>query len=182
MKGEGTVFAVGDYVMKTSKGVCHIDDITHLDMTGVDRDKLFYVMTPLDGRGSTLYVSVDADGNSIRAAMTKGEAERVIKSIPSIEEAWVENDKLREQCYKDAVRSGSPEALIGIIKTIYSRKKMREGQGKKNTAVDERYFKQAEELLYAEIAFALGMNKDEVNDYVTSCIRGYGSKSKAKVS
>ena len=166
------MFEIGDYVMKTSKGVCHIDDITHLDMAGIDKEKLYYVMTPLDGRGSTLYVSVDAGPNNIRAAMTKGQAEDVINAIPEIKEAWVENDKLREQCYKDAVRSGSPEALISIIKTIYSRKKIREDQGKKNTAVDERYFKQAEELLYAEIAFALGKDKSEICDYITSCIRG----------
>ena len=165
------MFSIGDYVMKTSKGVCHIDDITHLDMAGIDKDKLYYVMTPIDGKGSTLYVSVDTAQESIRAAMTKGQAENVIDSIPSIEEAWVENDKLREQCYKDAVRSGSPEALIGIIKTIYARKKLREGQGKKNTAVDERYFKQAEDLLFAEIAFALGKNKDEIRDYITDMIR-----------
>ena len=165
------MFSIGDYVMKTSKGVCHIDDITHLDMAGIDKDKLYYVMTPIDGKGSTLYVSVDTAQESIRAAMTKGQAENVIDSIPSIEEAWVENDKLREQCYKDAVRSGSPEALIGIIKNIYARKKLREGQGKKNTAVDERYFKQAEDLLFAEIAFALGKNKDEIHDYITDMIR-----------
>ena len=165
------MFSIGDYVMKTSKGVCHIDDITHLDMSGIDKDKLYYVMTPIDGKGSTLYVSVDTAQESIRAAMTKGQAENVIDSIPSIEEAWVENDKLREQCYKDAVRSGSPEALIGIIKTIYARKKLREGQGKKNTAVDERYFKQAEDLLYAEIAFALGKSKDDISDYITDMIR-----------
>ncbi len=165
------MFSIGDYVMKTSKGVFHIDDITHLDMSGIDKDKLYYVMTPIDGKGSTMYVSVDTAQESIRAAMTKGQAENVIDSIPSIEEAWVENDKLREQCYKDAVRSGSPEALIGIIKTIYARKKLREGQGKKNTAVDERYFKQAEDLLYAEIAFALGKSKDDISDYITDMIR-----------
>jgi len=171
------VFEIGDYVMKTSKGVCHIDDITRLDMAGIDKDKLYYVMTPLDGKGSTLYVSVDTAESSIRAAMTKGEAEDVIDAIPGIEATWIDNEKLREQRYKEAVRSGSPEALIGIIKTIYSRKKMREDQGKKNTAVDERYFKQAEDLLYAEIAFALGKNKDEICEYITSCIRGRKSKA-----
>ncbi len=171
------MFAVGDYVMKTSKGVCHIDDITHLDMAGIDKDKLYYVMTPLDGRGSTLYVSVDTASNNIRAAMTKGEAEHVIDAIPTIKEAWIENDKLREQRYKEAVRSGSPEALIGIIKTIYSRKKLREDQGKKNTAVDERYFKQAEDLLYAEIAFALGKDRAEIVDYISNRIRGRKPKS-----
>lgn len=170
------MFEIGDYVMKTSKGVCHIDDITHLNMAGIDKEKLYYVMTPIDGKGSTLYVSVDTAQGNIRQAMTKSEAEDVINAIPSIEEAWVENDKLREQCYKDAVRSGSPEALIGIIKTIYSRKKMREVQGKKNTAIDERYFKQAEDLLYAEIAFALGKEKDEICDYITSKIRGRRKK------
>ncbi|MCR5594298.1 MAG: CarD family transcriptional regulator [Lachnospiraceae bacterium] len=171
------MFEIGDYVMKTSKGVCHIDDITRLDMAGIDKDKLYYVMTPLDGKGSTLYVSVDTAESSIRAAMTKGEAEDVIDAIPGIEATWIDNEKLREQRYKEAVRSGSPEALIGIIKTIYSRKKMREDQGKKNTAVDERYFKQAEDLLYAEIAFALGKNKDEICEYITSCIRGRKSKA-----
>ena len=171
------MFAIGDYVMKASKGVCHIDDITHLEMPGIDRNKLYYVMTPLDGKGSTLYVSVDTAQGNIRSAMTKDEAEGVIDSIPSIEETWVENDKLREQCYKDAVRSGSPEALISIIKTIWSRKKMRENQGKKNTAVDERYFKQAEDLLYAEIAFALGKDKDEICDYITNMIRYKNKKA-----
>lgn len=165
------MFEVGDYVMKTSKGVCHIDDITHLEMSGVDKNKLYYVMTPVEGKKSTLYVSVETADSNIRPAMTRDQAENVIGSIPRIEEAWIENDKMREQKYKDAVRSGSPEALVGIIKTIYSRKKLREDQGKKNTAVDERYFKQAEELLFAEIAFALGKEKNEISDLVTDCIR-----------
>lgn len=170
-EGRNTVFEVGDYVMKTSKGVCHIDDITHLDMSGIDKTKLYYVMTPVDGKGSTLYVCVETADNNIRPAMTKDEAEGVIDEIPSVKEAWIENDKLREQQYKDAVRSGSPRELVSIIKTIYARKRMREEQGKKNTAVDERYFKQAEELLYAEIAFALGKNKNEISDLITNTIR-----------
>lgn len=165
------MFSVGDYVMKTSKGVCHIDDITHLEMAGVDKNKLYYVMTPVDGKASTLYVSVDTADSNIRAAMTQDQATNVIDSIPTIKEAWIENDKVREQQYKEAVRSGSPEALISIIKTIYSRKKLREDQGKKNTAVDERYFKQAEELLYAEIAFALGRDKSEICEMITNVIR-----------
>ena len=160
------MFAVGDYVMKISNGVCRIDDITHLEMPGVDKDKLYYVLTPVEGRKSTLYVSVDATDKNIRSAMTRDEAEVVIESIPDIEEAWIISDKLREQQYKEAVRSGNPEALVGIIKTIYLRRKLRENQGKKNTAVDERYFKQAEELLYAEIAFALGKDREEVYELI----------------
>ena len=156
--------------MKYSNGVCRIDDITHLEMSGIDKNKLYYVMTPVEGKKSTLYVSVDTAEKNIRSAMTESEANGVINSIPAIEAVWIANDKMREQQYKDAVRSGKPEALIGIIKTIYMRKKMRENQGKKNTAIDERYYKQAEELLFAEIAFALGKDKREVGGIITQSI------------
>lgn len=160
------MFAIGDYVMKTSNGVCHIDDITNINMSGVDKDKLYYVMTPVEGKKSTLYVSVDTAPQNIRYALTSDEAMKVIKSIPQIEEVEIANDKVREQQYKEAVRSGSPEALVGILKTIYARRKQRENLGKKNTAVDERYFKQAENLLYAEIAFALGKDKEDIGRIV----------------
>jgi len=160
------VFEIGDYVMKTSNGVCHIDDITKINMSGVDKDKLYYVLTPVEGKKSTLYVSVDTAPQNIRPALTSDEAQKVINDIPKIGEALIESDKVREQQYKEAVRSGSPEALIGILKTIYIRKKQREILGKKNTAVDERYFKQAENLLNAEIAFALGKDKEDVSKLV----------------
>lgn len=160
------MFEIGDYVMKTSNGVCHVDDITQINISGVDKNKLYYVLTPVEGKKSTLYVSVDTASQNIRAALTPDEAKNVLDSIPQISEAWIENDKVREQQYKEAVRSGSPEALIGILKTIYYRKKEREIKGKKNTAVDERYFKQAENLLFAEIAFALGKNKDDVGNMI----------------
>lgn len=164
------VFAIGDYVMKISNGICRIDDITHLEMSGIDKDKLYYVLSPIEGNRSKLFVCVDTADNNIRSAMTVDEAKNVIESIPSIEEAGIVNEKLREQQYKEAVRSGRPEALVGIIKTIYARKKLRENQGKKNTAIDERYFKQAEDLLYAEIAFVLGKKKDEICDLIISSV------------
>ena len=39
-------------------------------------------------------------------------------------------------------------------------------QGKKNTSIDERYFKQIENNLYSELAFALGRDRSEINDYI----------------
>ena len=38
--------------------------------------------------------------------------------------------------------------------------------GKKVTAVDERYFNLAEGKLYGEMALALEMSKEEVKDYI----------------
>ena len=71
---------------------------------------------------------------------------------------------MREQRYKEAVRSGDPESLISIIKMIYLRKQKRMAQGKKTMMVDERYFQKAEQSLYSELGFALGKNKDEAQE------------------
>ena len=42
--------------------------------------------------------------------------------------------------------------------------------GKKVTVVDDRYFKQAEEQLYGELAFVLAKDKKEMSGYIASSI------------
>lgn len=95
----------------------------------------------------------------------------VIEKIPMIEEVWVENDKERERIYKEAIASKEPERLIGIIKNLYRRKKERIDAGKKCTAIDERYFKIAENQFHAELAFALGEEKQNMKQFITDKIK-----------
>ncbi len=49
---------------------------------------------------------------------------------------------------------------------MYIRRLERSAQGKKSTAVDEHYFKLAEESLYSELAFAIGRDKSEMKDLI----------------
>ena len=98
----------------------------------------------------------------MRLCLTKEEAWYLIKRITEIPTAWVNNEKLREQNYKEAVKANDPEALVAIIKMIYQRKEKRLAQGKKCTATDARYFQLAENLLYMELGVALGKPKQEV--------------------
>ena len=86
----------------------------------------------------------------------------LIKRISDIPTAWTNNEKMREQNYKEAVRANNPEALVAIIKMIYQRKQKRLAQGKKCTATDARYFQIAENLLYMELGVALEKPKQEI--------------------
>ena len=86
----------------------------------------------------------------------------VITTPNPIPTAWINNEKLREQNYKEAVRANNPEALVAIIKMIYQRKQKRLAQGKKCTATDARYFQIAENLLYMELGVALEKPKQEI--------------------
>ena len=103
--------------------------------------------------------------------MTEKEAWEFIDYIPQIDAAWITDEKVREKKYKEALQSGNPVQIVGIIKNMYIRKKERISQGKKNTAIDERYFKLAEETLYAELAFATGGRKEDMTEIITKRIQ-----------
>lgn len=164
------MYEIGSYVIKAGSGVCRIEDILHLDLPDANKNRLYYLLVPLNNKNSKLYVPTDTTDQSFRKALDEEGAWAVIRSIPDIEAAWITNDKLREQAYKEAIRSCDPSALISIIKNLYMRRKQRTEQGKKNTATDERYFRLAEDSLYAELAFALGKDKNEMQQIITDTI------------
>lgn len=164
------MYQVGDYVVKAYTGVCHVEDITHMEGMDVDKEKLFYLLIPLSDNKMKIYVPVDHDGKGFRRVLSQDEAWDIIHEIPQIEEVQIENEKQREQKYKEAIRECDPRMLVGIIKTMYRRKQKRNALGKKGTAMDERYFKAAEEYLYSELAFALDKNKNEMCELIKETI------------
>lgn len=151
---------IGEYIMKTTEGVCRVEAIVNPDF--VNGDKKYYQLLPLSDKSARLYVPVDRTDNTIRAVMTENEANCLIENIPIINKKWNINEKEREKSYKEAIQSNNPERLVEIIKLIYQRKKTRQEQGKKVTATDSRYFEIAEKLLYSELELVLNLNKDEI--------------------
>lgn len=156
------MFEVGDYVAYGSNGVCVVDEITHMEMKGVDCEKLYYRLKPMDDKRSKIFTPVDNNKVVIRKILTKSEAENLIDSLPEMEPVWVPDDKQREGIYKQVLYSCNPSQWIRIILTLYNRKQERNAQGRKSTSMDERYFRQVEGCLYSELAIALGCEKNEV--------------------
>ncbi|MBQ7371665.1 MAG: CarD family transcriptional regulator [Blautia sp.] len=164
------MYAIGDYVVKANNGVCRIENIVHLDLPNASADRMYYLLIPEADKGAKVYVPVDHDAGSIRRVLSAEEAQAVIQKIPEIEEVWISNEKLREQEYKKAIRSMEPDALVSVIKNLYVRRKRRFDQGKKSIALDERFFNQAEDFLYSELAFAMGKEKYEMRQLITDSI------------
>ena len=169
------MFSVGDYVVYGSNGVCRITEVGPMDLPGVSKDKLYYTMTPCYIRDSSLFTPIDNDRVVIRPVMTKDEAESFVESIKDIDGITIKEEKRRELEYKEAVLSCDPEVLVGIIKTIYERMAARIAKGKKVTSSDSKYFHIAEDSLYGELAISLGMEKDQVKDYVHEQFEAIGA-------
>lgn len=166
------MFGIGEYVVCGNKGVCVVENITTLNISGVDKEREYYILKPLYMAGSTVYVPVDSPKESMRSVFTREEAEKLIAAIPDIPLLTITNDKLSEQMYKECLKTNSCEELVKIIKTIYLRKQKRIEEGRKITAVDAKYFHIAEESLYGELAVALDMSRSDVEGYITGVIDG----------
>lgn len=164
------MYLKGEYVVKANTGVCVIEDIQKRRLTESSAEKEYYCLAPIADSRAKVFVPVESDKSNLRKAMDEGEAMALIHDIPNIKSRWIENDKTREQEYKNAMHSNDPVALVSIIKNLYLRNKERAERGKKVTAVDDRYFKMAENALYSEIAHALRKNKDDMKQLIIDSI------------
>ena len=160
------MFEVGEYIIYGTKGVCQIMDITTMNLDGVPKDTKYYILQPWNQSGSRIFVSVENKKTIMRKVLSKKEADALIDAIPGIEEIWVDNDKAREEKYKECLRTCECKDLVRIIKTLYTRRQERIKAGKKITTTDERYLKNAEEHLYSELAVALQIPAENMEQYI----------------
>lgn len=162
------MFQIGDTVVCGSNGVCVIEEIgpiLNMGKSAASRGD-YYTLMPYFDKGGRIYLPVDNDKVIMRYLLSKEEVNDLINNIDTLEQIEISNEKLREAEYKNAVNSSDPRKLIQIIKTMYYRRKSRIDSGKKSTAIDEKYFRIAEQRLYDELALALNLERDNMKDYI----------------
>jgi len=177
-ESERQMYQIGDYIVKNGNGVCRVDNIMHLDINGIDKNRLYYLLVPLDDEKGKVYVPVDTSVQHIRKVMSVEEAYELIANISEIQEISIANDKLREQKYRETLKSTEPESLLRIIKTTYLRKRDRLEKGKKNTVADEHYLNLAEKHLFSELCLVLRKTKEEVHNLIVEAVNRSGNQGK----
>lgn len=161
------MFQPGDLVVYNTTGVCRVEAISRLDVTGPDRERQFYQLKPLYQDGF-IYTPVDNTKVFIRPVITREEAEALIDRIPSIQAEPCQAHTLQAlaQQYQSSVQSHNCESLIALMMSIYAKRKQAEAQKRRLGLVDERYMKQAEQLLYGELSAALNIPFDQIQPYI----------------
>lgn len=175
-KGSVGMFNKGEFIIYGSAGACQVMDITTLDHEGIDKERLYYVLRPCQQGNGRIFTPTDNQKVSMRKVLSQEEAETLIDQIPDIESTWVNDNKSREKCYKESIRSSDCRELIKIIKMLYQRRAERLSQGKKFTSTDEKYMKMAEENLYSELSIPLNIPKNEMSAYIGKRVEGLKHK------
>lgn len=166
------MYQKGDKVVCGSKGVCRVEEITTLNMPGVDRSREYYILKPLYMMASTVYLPVDTSDHTMRRVLKKEEAQELIRRIPQIPLIKITNEKFLEQEYKNCLKTDSCEEWIRLLKTISDRIRKRLEAGRKVTALDSRYSRIAQDCLYGEFAVALDLSREEVESYIEGILDG----------
>ena len=160
------MYAVGEFVVHEGSGICKIEEISELALSGRGSEQTYYVMTPYYEKGSRGMTPVENTSVRLRPVMTKDEVESLISEMPEVSEISEANDKQRLLKYKEALAAFEPIELVRIIKTVYQGKQKRLSAGKKILMGDERYTQIAQKKLYEEIAFAMEMEVKDVEDMI----------------
>lgn len=163
------MFQIGDFLMKSPEGICHIDGIVSMPISDNEQGD-FFRLVPYPTSGNQIYLSVKGTHSNIRPLMGPTEARKLLSEIAAIEVPVIDNDRAREQIYRDAIRSLDSRRIVGIIKHIHLRNMERNKQGKKPTSVDDRYCKLAEDALYSELEFVLKKRADDIRQLVRETI------------
>lgn len=166
------MFEKGEYVVYGTKGICEVREVTTLQLDGTRKDRLYYMLCPLGQKDSKIFVPVDSNKTTMRRVISREEADNLIRRIPDIQEITLENEKLREETYKQCLRSCDCSELVRVIKTLYVRMNQRVAEGKKVTATDERYFRMAEDSLYSELSLVLDIPQGDMEQYIASRMEG----------
>lgn len=172
------MYRIGDKVLYGNTGVCVISDITARKLDKEDHEQLFYVLEPLYSN-CTIFTPVNAEKVFMRPIISKKEADRLIDTIPTIQAEAYHNRVIRQLVdhYDSVLKTYDCTDLIELTMSIYAKKQYVEQQKRKFGAVDARYMKQAEELLFGELAAALDIPKEEVPEYIEKKISKYRNAS-----
>ncbi len=164
------MFEKDELIMCGGHGVCRVVNVTDNPFDKRDKVRKYYVLEPVFEKGSTIYTPVDNDKVIMRRIMNRKEAQDLVDRITQIDTVWIQEEKGREQMYKEAIRTYDCRSLVQIIKTLYLRRQDRLKEGKKVLSSDEQYLRKAEELLYSEMSLALSIPKEDVEAYIKEAV------------
>ena len=154
------MFQTNEYIIYGRTGVCLVEGIEQID------GKDYYCLHALHQH---CHIKAPVNGiTPIRAVISREQAEALIDMIPSIIAKPMNSSNIRElnEKYKSLVSSRDCRDLLTLTMSIYAKKQQLQTAKKKLSSTDEAYWKEGEGLLFGELAVALGIRLDDVQNYI----------------
>ncbi len=161
---------IGDLVVYGETGVCRVEEVVEKEF--IDGVVSCYKLAPLY-QSCTIFTPVENGNVFIRPIVTRAEADALIENITKqdIEICEITVPRTLSEHYDKIIKMHDCGELIKLTRSIYAKRQLLLERKKKLSAVDERYLKKAEELLFGELAAALDIKKSEVTEYIENKVK-----------
>ena len=159
------MFKIGDKVVYGQTGVCTVTDICEKAFIK-NQKREYYVLKPNNFDNNLIYAPKEGGKIFMRHPVTRIEAEALVDSIPNIIDKLSGEDEITKEEYVNKINNHSLEDLVELTAFIYSKKQNALMLKKRLNAIDEKYMKISENLLFGELSEALGISFDEVLPYI----------------
>lgn len=156
------MYKVNDTILYGTHGVCRIEEITEKEFMGAKKE--YYVLKPINDPAGTLFAPVGNEKaeSKMRRILSEAEIYELIRTMPYEEAKWIEKENERKEEYRRIIVGGDRVELVRMIKALYLHKQKREEDGKRLYLSDERFFHEAERILYEEFQYVLKIERDEL--------------------
>lgn len=152
-------YKVGDNIFYGKSGACEIFTIGTLDFG--KEDQIYYSLKPVMDSRSVVYVKVEAGDELFRPVMTKKEATAMLEKISDVSPSTYVIEKT---FCEDLLKSGDQIKIAALVKQLRLLRKDTSRNRKGLNIAEERILRDAEKILYSEIASSLGLTMDEARE------------------
>lgn len=154
-------FSIGDLIIYGETGVCRVESMEERPFLGEITN--CYRLQPIY-QSCVIYTPVDNGNVFMRNIVSADKAEALINSFESVEPRDLPQGAPRivSELYDKIIKTHDCAELVSFIVSVHNKRKRLADSKKKLSAIDERFMKKAEDLLFGELASALGIQKSEV--------------------
>ena len=156
------MFKVGQYVVYGAEGVCRVEEIGHPALSGLDRSREYYRLTP-HYRGGAIYAPVDGK-IVMRPVISREELDALMPQLPALAplDDVPADGRQAATYYRSVLAEHSCLRLARLCKTLYQKQSLLSKSRRSISSTELRSWKAAEEMLFGEFAFVLGVSPAQV--------------------
>ena len=153
---------IGNIVSVSTKGICEIVDIKKDAFVGAVKDKLYYILRPVENANNMLvYLPVDTSLN-IRKLVSKAEAKNIVDGFENAEEVAITSEADRLKTYGEIAKSGNIADWAKLLRTLKIRKEKL--PRKQITSQEQKILSMVKDCVVSELSIVLGSSKQDIED------------------
>ena len=166
------MFSVGDVVFYSTTGVCKVISIGEPALNGLPTNVDYYTLQPLSlNHREMIYVPVNTKA-FMRLAIDGDTAQKFIDMVEDIQPRFPEtrNPKGIQDFYSSLINSFETPKLLQVIVSLTIKKRENLARNKHLNQTQTTFLRRAQEMVYNELAYALGKTSDEIATIIESKI------------